>query len=623
MDGARRALIVTTAGALAMLAGFLLLGQAVGTTNITAILATPGLTELPIYPVVLALILLGAFTKSAQWPFHFWLPGAMAAPTPASAYLHSATMVKAGIFLLARLQAGLGHDPLWFWSLFIVGGITMLVGGVSALRYRDMKALLAYATVSVLGILVFMLAFPEPIAVTAVVVTVLAHALYKAPLFLTAGIVDHAMGTRDLRHLAGLARILPLVALTAALGALAMAGVPPTFGFLSKELVLETMADVVGHGQTAGIVGFLGYGAVVVTAVFLGGAAFTLVWEAFFRRRADEEPAHLHHKPAFWFVAPALLLTVIGALAPLFLDLFQGILIVPAVSSILGEPVTKTVKLWHGWTPVFITSLAILVLSVALVLVRTPVRRAYGALPARLSGVLAYDGVVDAVYRFAYEVTKLVQGSTLPSQISITLLAGFVVAVYALLQGNWLPSLMLDSTEIPGLLRVADHAAGHHRRTGDRPRPLAAERHHQPGRRRRRGDTLLHRLQRAGPGPDATAHRGADGHPAGARLLPREAGPAAARRPAQALSHRGGYGAGRLRLCGGDRHPLRAGRRPASALTSLPTRPPSAAARTWSTSSWWTFAATTPWARSRCSGWRRSAAMRCCAARSSMRCADA
>jgi multicomponent Na+:H+ antiporter subunit A len=451
VDGARRALIVTTAGALAMLAGFILLGQAVGTTNITAILATPGLTELPVYPVVLALILLGAFTKSAQWPFHFWLPGAMAAPTPASAYLHSATMVKAGVFLLARLQSGLGHDPLWFWSLFTVGGITMLVGGVSAIRYRDMKALLAYATVSVLGILVFLLAFPEPIAVTAVVVTVLAHALYKAPLFLTAGIVDHAMGTRDLRYLAGLARLMPFVAATAALAATSMAGMPPTFGFLSKELLLETMADVQGHGQE--LVGLLGYGIATVTAIFLGGAVFTLVWEAYFRRKADRdadrEPAHLHHKPAFWFVAPALLLTVVGALAPLFIDTFQGTLVIPAASSILGEPLTKTLKLWHGWTPVFITSLAILGLSIVLVTVRTPARRAWATLPARVSAVLAYDKLIDVVYRFAYEVTKLVQGSTLPSQISITLLAGAAVAVFALIQGNWLPNTMQDSVESP------------------------------------------------------------------------------------------------------------------------------------------------------------------------------
>ena len=214
------------------------------------ILAEPNLTASPIYPVALTLLLLGAFTKSAQFPFHFWLPGAMAAPTPASAYLHSATMVKAGIYLVARLQPALGDSPLWFWSLFLVGGFTMVLGAVSALRYTDMKAILAYTTIAALGTMMMLLAMPEQTAVVAAMTTILAHALYKAPLFLTAGTVDHAMGTRDLRNLAGLWRVMPLVMVVAVLGALSMAGVPPTWGFVAKELLLENFFELYTHGAT-------------------------------------------------------------------------------------------------------------------------------------------------------------------------------------------------------------------------------------------------------------------------------------------------------------------------------------------------------------------------------------
>ena len=192
--GARNAFIITAGGGLALLAGFILLGQASGSYEISEIISTPGLTELPTYPAILVLILLGAFTKSAQFPFHWWLPGAMAAPTPASAYLHSATMVKAGIYLLARLHPALSDHPLWLWSLLIFGGITMLLGAIVANRHWDMKALLAYATVSQLGLLTMLLAFRSEAAMLAVVVGILAHALYKGPLFLVAGIVGTRFG---------------------------------------------------------------------------------------------------------------------------------------------------------------------------------------------------------------------------------------------------------------------------------------------------------------------------------------------------------------------------------------------------------------------------------------------
>lgn len=448
-DGARRALIVTTAGGLAMLAGMVILGLHVGSFNISEILATPGIANAPITPIALSLLFLGAFTKSAQFPFQFWLPGAMAAPTPASAYLHSATMVKAGVFLLARLHPAFSELDMWFWTLFLVGGFTMVLGGVSSIRYTDMKALLAYATVAVLGTLVMLLAFREDYAYEAFVVTVMAHALYKAPLFLSAGIVDHAMGTRDLRKLAGLARVMPVVMVTVLLAALSMSGVIPTLGFLAKELMLENGYQLFEHGEQ--FVGGLMYGAAALAALFMVGSIITLIWEGFFRRQPNEEGAHLHHAPSFGFIAPALLLTILGAVGALFISTYENLLFAPAIASISGEPVELHFKLWYGFTPVFLTSLGILALGFVVFAARRLLRRGFAAVPERLSSLVIYDSIIDAIYHFAYRLTVLIQGSPMAPQASVTLLAGVLVALYAILFSTASTSVILDSLEIPGI----------------------------------------------------------------------------------------------------------------------------------------------------------------------------
>jgi multicomponent Na+:H+ antiporter subunit A len=433
VEGARRALIVTTAGGLAMLAGMLLLGQAAGTFRIDEILAQPDLLRLPTVPAALGLLMLGAFTKSAQFPFHFWLPGAMAAPTPASAYLHSATMVKAGIYLLARLHPAFAASPLWFWPLVVAGGITMVLGAVSALRYRDLKAVLAYTTISALGTMTLLLAFDATAAAVAAGATMLAHALYKAPLFLMAGIVDHATGTRDLRRLGALWRPLPVVAAVAMLAGVSMAGAPPTWGFLAKELLLEEFYHLWTHDAPQ--VGGIGLAAALVMAVFSGGAIFALLWEAFLRRRADDGPAvAVQHKPSFWFVAPPLLLALLGALTTLWLPPFQALL-AAAAGAITGTPAQPlSLYLWHGWTPVFIASLLVLATALLLVFVRNPVRRVLNAAPAALSGTVVYDRVIDAIYGFAYRLTKLIQGGPMAPQAAVTLVAGAAVVLFAWLQ---------------------------------------------------------------------------------------------------------------------------------------------------------------------------------------------
>ncbi len=243
-QAARQSLLVTAAGGLALLVGILLLASAAGTTAISELLERgDAIRAHAHYPWIVAMVLLGAFTKSAQWPFHFWLPAAMQAPTPVSAYLHSATMVKAGIFLLARLSPALGGSELWLSVVGGVGAATMLTGAFLSLGQDDLKRLLAYSTVSVLGLLTLLLGLGTPIAARAFAVTLLAHALYKSTLFLVAGNVDHAAGTRSLARIRGLRAGMPWTAGAALVAGVSMAGAPPLFGFLAKETAYEAALE--------------------------------------------------------------------------------------------------------------------------------------------------------------------------------------------------------------------------------------------------------------------------------------------------------------------------------------------------------------------------------------------
>lgn len=428
--GARNALIITGMGGLAMLAGLVLLGQSAGSYSISEIIAADGLRESSHYSAAVILLFVGAFTKSAQFPFHFWLPGAMSAPTPASAYLHSATMVKAGIFLLARLHPALSDTPLWFWGLLIFGGITMLIGAFFAMGNYDIKALLAYATVSQLGILTLLLAFGSEYAVLAVAVGILAHALYKGPLFLVAGIVDHATGTRDIRRLAGLLRAIPLTGVVGLLGIVSMAGLPPTFGFLAKELLLESGWGAISHGET--LAGWLVFGGGAVAGALFVAYSLTLLWEVFLRREADVvDEAHVHHPPAFGFVLPPLLLVLLGTAAPFLLDPLAQ-LIDPAATAISNGTIRSHLALWHGFTPVFITSLIAIGSGTLLFLGRGLFRRFLGVLPQGLRGVVLFQRTLDGLYWLADRTARLVQGHTLAAQAAVVILVAFVPVLAAL-----------------------------------------------------------------------------------------------------------------------------------------------------------------------------------------------
>jgi multicomponent Na+:H+ antiporter subunit A len=307
---AQQALLVTGTGGLALLAGFLLLGQAMGTYSISAIVERlPELEPTPRLTVALLLILVGCFTKSAQFPFHFWLPNAMSAPTPVSAYLHSATMVKLGVYLLARLDPAFGEWALWEWLLKLTGSVTAAWAMVLALRERDLKRILAWSTVATLGTLVMLIGLRGEGATVAVGALLLAHGLYKAPLFFVAGNIDHGAGTRIIDRLGNLRHLMPFTAAAALLAGLSMAGVPLSFGYIVKDIIIDVKSsgDIFAFARAANT--FFGAVAVAVAGV----AAIRVFW----RHPGVTETVDAHEVgPAL--VIPPLVLAVIGILLGLF-----------------------------------------------------------------------------------------------------------------------------------------------------------------------------------------------------------------------------------------------------------------------------------------------------------------
>ena len=321
---ALQALFVTGAGALAMLAGLILLGNAAGTFRISEIvLMGEALRADPMYLPILILVLAGAFTKSAQFPLHFWLPNAMAAPTPVSAFLHSATMVKGGVYLMARLHPALSGTEAWLWTLTLFGGFTAVFASVLALRQTDLKQALAYTTLMALGTLTMTLAQPGAYAVTAFATFLVAHSLYKASLFLMVGCIDHGTGTREADRLGGLARAMPVTALAAALAALSMAGLPPLIGFISKEL--QYAGAVEAEGPRLAIVG-----AALAANALMFAVAGTVALRPFFGRASGEAPPVRPHEAPWQMLAGPLLLAAAGLAFGLAPWLIQDRVIAPS-----------------------------------------------------------------------------------------------------------------------------------------------------------------------------------------------------------------------------------------------------------------------------------------------------
>ncbi len=359
-QAALQALLVTGTGGLAMLAGLIILGQITGTTTISELnQQSDWIQSSPLYLPALLLILAGAFAKSAQFPFHFWLPGAMAAPTPVSAYLHSATMVKAGIYLLGRLLPALGGTPAWQAVVTGVGWLTLMTGAVLAIRQTDLKRLLAYSTVAALGTLTMLIGWGTPLAVKSAAVYLLAHALYKGGLFLVAGALDHETGTRDVSLLSGLGRVMPVTALAAFLAGISMAGLPPAVGFISKELVYETTLS------SGNLAGWLTASALAANVLIAAAAGLTAL-KPFVGRRA-ETPKKPHEAPPALWLGP-LLLAGLGLLAGFFPGQLLSRLVQLGSSAVLLETVEFKLALWHGLNPMLALSGLTLLLGAAVFL---------------------------------------------------------------------------------------------------------------------------------------------------------------------------------------------------------------------------------------------------------------
>lgn len=403
--GAFKSLLITGGSGVALLAGLLLVSAITGSTDFVAILNSGELLrQHPWYLAGLGLVAFGAFTKSAQVPAHIWLPDAMSAPTPASAYLHSATMVKAGIYLMARFNPVLGKTETWFWLLSLFGLATMLTGAYLGLKQKDLKALLAYSTISQLGVLMMLIGQETETAFKALVIGILAHALYKSALFLVVGIVDHETGTRNLDRLGGIARAMPLSLAIGSIAALSMAGLPPLFGFLAKETLLATVV----HPSVPELAGLAFTAAVVLAGALLLAQAGILVVDTFLgRQRTRLQP---HEAPPAMLLAPAIpaLLSLVVALLPEPAPV--AAFLAEAAAESYGDKVKVSLALWTGLNQPLALSLVAITLGTGLFIFRQQARAIQARLETSLSFNAAYDGFLRLVDSAAYLVTRLQAG---------------------------------------------------------------------------------------------------------------------------------------------------------------------------------------------------------------------
>ncbi|QZY51855.1 Na+/H+ antiporter subunit A [Leucobacter tenebrionis] len=407
-----QALMVTTLGGLAMLVGFVLLAQQAGTSLLSEIVADP--PSGPVATVAVYLLLVGALSKSAIFPFHFWLPGAMAAPTPVSAYLHAAAMVKAGIYLIARIGPGFSEVPGYRETLVILGAITMLNGGIRALKQFDIKLIVAHGTVSQLGMLVMVFGVGDPRAAYAGFALLFAHALSKAPLFLAVGIIDHSTGTRDLRKLCGLGRRMPLLTVLTVAAAASMAGAPPFIGFVAKESALTELLRI-GETEPLAYVAFavMAVGS-VLTVAYMG----RFLWGAFADKANTSECSIVHRPARILFVAPGAfaLLTLVGGLLASQIDpLLQA-----AVPH--GSEHPEHLALWHGFTLPLAVSAAVLLLGAGLAVLLSRTTTVIPALPERFSASHAYWVVTHWLDTLAVRLTAITQRGSLPFYLSVILI---------------------------------------------------------------------------------------------------------------------------------------------------------------------------------------------------------
>lgn len=436
-----QALIVTAGGGLALLAGLLLMAAYTGTFSLSEMATmAPLIKGSVLYVPILLLVLGGAFTKSAQFPFHFWLPNAMEAPTPVSAYLHSATMVKAGVYLLMRLNPTLGDTVLWSTILPIFGCVTLLVGAILALRQTDLKLMLAYTTVASLGLLVALTGTSDEAIIKGAALYLVAHALFKAALFMVAGTIDHEAGTRDLTKLGGLRAAMPITAAAALLAALSMGGLPPFIGFLAKEYMYKGAAypDLQSILLTTSL---------VLGNAMMFAAGFAVALRPFHGKK-KETPKNAHEGPLMLWAGPVTLasLSLIGGL----LAATTGdVVIQPLLSAILGEDVSVSLHLWEGFNIAVALSLLTIAIGTTLYLFLDQVR---GAIARVLDFIgwgpdKGFDQALAGLVSICYAITRRIQFGRMEGYMTITFaLVAVALIVPLTVYGEW-PSI----TELPDL----------------------------------------------------------------------------------------------------------------------------------------------------------------------------
>lgn len=438
---ALQALLVTGGGGLALMVGLLIMGTIGGSFNISELLGqSTAIVNHAYYLPLLILILVGAFTKSAQFPFHFWLPNAMEAPTPVSAYLHSATMVKAGVFLLARLNPVLSGTDIWHISLMLFGGLTMLMGAAMAIGQNDLKRILAYTTVSALGIMVFLIGMGGKYAVTAAMTFLVVHSMYKGGLFLVAGAIDHETGTRDIRKLSGLKTYLPLIFLGALLAAFSYSGIPPFLGFVAKELIYEATAHFQLHPVLLTSVAVLTNMLLVATAIMVGVKPFF--------GKYIETPKHPHRAPLTLWLGPVLL-GVLGLALGVVPSLISKGLIAPAVGAVsLMESAKLT--LWHGFNFVLLLSVLTLAGGIGLYFLSFVVKKqmAFFDKLAQFGPEAWYKFLLNGMIRFAGKQTAFFQDGYLRHYFYWILSFFIGLVVFTIIHKNLLGFLQVDFSNI-------------------------------------------------------------------------------------------------------------------------------------------------------------------------------
>jgi len=437
-DGARMALIITATGGVCLLIGFLLLGHMAGSYDVDRVLAAgEAIRGHALYLPALILILIGAFTKSAQFPFHFWLPHAMAAPTPVSAYLHSATMVKAGIYVLILLWPVLSGTESWYLIVSATGLATLLVGAWAAIFQQDLKGLLAYSTISHLGLITLLLGLGSPLAAVAAIFHTVNHATFKASLFMAAGIIDHETGTRDLRKLSGLVRFMPITATLAMVAAAAMAGVPLLNGFLSKEMFFaEALA---AHSGT--ILDRLLPVLATLASTFSVLYSLRFIHQTFFGPPPVGLPREPHEAP-HWMRVPIEILVLLCLLVGVIPTLTIGPLLATAVHSILGERTPAySLAIWHGFNLPLLMSAMAIAGGTVLYLRFAPRLNAMGSSPVigRLKGRRSFEVVLSAMIEGARALRAILGTSRQQVQLRLLVLTTFLAAGLPLARLGYLP----------------------------------------------------------------------------------------------------------------------------------------------------------------------------------------